>query len=350
MKTGPRGRWGWLCLGLAMLAGCGREQIRVYTAPKDVPPSVMAANEASPTATEAASRARPQISWKLPAGWTDGGANGISMASFRILGGAGKEASVSITEMDNWKGREAMLVNMWRSSGAGLGTLSEDEAVKQLHQVDFAGEPGLLFEVSGTNKVEVAGKTNDAAVKIITAILHDPDGSWFCKLSGDPAVVDGQRPAFLDFIKSISFIAATPPPVLAGGQKYNWKVPGEWKAVAAGDMQVARFSVPEKGGAKADVFVSVFPSDTGGMLANINRWRRQVNLGPVEEPALKGLIAPLDPANPGAVLVDLSNGDQRLIGSIVPRQGTYWFYKLSGSAEAVAPEKESFVEFVKSTP
>ena len=49
-----------------------------------------------------------------------------------------------------------------------------------------------------------------------------------------------------------------------------------------------------------------------------------------------------------SLLVDL----ERVPGlaSIVPRDGGYWFYKLVGDAEAVAPEKEAFVAFAKSQP
>jgi hypothetical protein len=33
---------------------------------------------------------------------------------------------------------------------------------------------------------------------------------------------------------------------------------------------------------KAEVTVSAFPGDTGGLLANLNRWRGQIGLEPVQ--------------------------------------------------------------------
>ena len=110
-------------------------------------------------------------------------------------------------------------------------------------------------------------------------------------------------------------------------------------------MQVAKFDVPVRDGAQAQVSVSVFPSDTGGALANVNRWRRQVGLADVD--ALGNLATPID-GLPGATLVDLSNNGKRLVGAIVPRDGQWWFVKLLGDEKAVAPERDNFVAFVKS--
>jgi hypothetical protein len=114
-------------------------------------------------------------------------------------------------------------------------------------------------------------------------------------------------------------------------------------------MQVARFKVPEKNGAAAEVFVSVFPNDTGGTLANVNRWRRQIQLGEIDASALASAVKPLDAA-PGALLADLTNGNQRLLGAIVPRDGQYWFYKMTGGAPAVEAARDNFIRFAQSTP
>ena len=86
------------------------------------------------------------------------------------------------------------------------------------------------------------------------------------------------------------------------------------------------------------------------MAINIKPLGDRVLVEPVEEKDLPRLLAPLDPANPGAVLVDMQKDDKRLIGAIVPRAGSYWFYKLVGEAAAVAPQKESFIAFARSNP
>lgn len=306
----------------------------------------MAQDDAQNPPADAAARSRPAVGWKLPQGWKETGPDSVSLQNFTVSGSNGQEARVSLTQLGNLSGMNTMLVNMWRQQ-AGLTALSEDDALKSIQPVQFGAEQGSYFEVLGTNK--------GGPFQILTAFLHRPDGSWFCKISGDPTLLAAQKPVFIDFLKSIQIkdteVAAPEAPTAAGSPAPNWSVPSQWQALPAGDMQVARFNVPEQNNAKAEVSVSVFPSEAGGTLVNINRWRtKYVGLAPVEEKDLPQLLSPLDPANPGAILVDMQKDDKRLIGAIVPRGGSYWYYKIVGGPAAVAPQKESFIAFAKSNP
>jgi hypothetical protein len=335
-KTAPPGRWVLLLALAAALAGCRREEIAVYRAPKE---------EAMPGVAAAPA----EVGWKLPPGWKELPGDEINLKNFAVPGPNGGETRGSITRLPSLSGREAMLVNMWRAA-AGAKAVGEEAALKELQPVAFGAEAGLFFEVAGTHEVEARGQTNRQPVMILTAFVHHPDGSWFCKLAGEPALVEEQKPVFMEFLKSITFTETSPEPAPAVTGQFHWQVPAGWQAAPPGEMQQARFAVPEKNGAKAEVTVSIFPTDTGGTLANIVRWRRQMGLGPVAENDLAQLISPLDPAIPGAILTDMSNGGKQLIGAIVPRAGRYWFYKLQGDAAAVAPEKGPFIAFVKSPP
>ena len=327
-------------LGLMFIAGCGREEIRVYTAPKDK------AVPAQPMTVRPRPIARPQLEWKLPAGWREMGAGQMSVATFSIAGPDGKAAQVAITPLPLMAGRESMVVNMMRAQ-VGLVELGAEEAQKQFQTVEVGGDKGSLFEL--------IGKSEDAQpMRIVTAMAHRADASWFYKLSGDAALVEAQKPAFIEFLKSIQMKAAPASSAATAAAndtpKFNWQVPAQWKALPAGDMQVARFALPERGAAKAEVFVSVFGNDTGGTLANVNRWRRELGLRETDAAGLPQSVSALDPADPQTQLVDLTNSNRRLIAAIVPRDGRYWFYKLRGDSDAVSPERDAFVAFVKSTP
>src|SRR5687768_16096622 len=118
------------------LIGCRREEIRVYMAPKDLPPRQEAAghhpgdghdhgNEAEPAA-----RPRPQVTWKLPEGWREVAPGRLSVATFSI-GAGDKEAQVTITPLPMLAGRDALIVNMWREQ-VGLKPLGDDEITNQL--------------------------------------------------------------------------------------------------------------------------------------------------------------------------------------------------------------------------
>jgi hypothetical protein len=330
------------------LAGCGREQISVYTAPKDSQAPSVAQTDGQTPPTDAAVRARPEVGWKLPQGWTEAGPDAVSLENFDVPGQDKQVARVSLTQLGNLSGKEVLLINMWRQQ-AGLPQLGDDDALKSIQPVQFGAEQGSYFEVLGADE-------KGEPYQILTAFLHRPDGSWFCKIAGTPTLVTAQKSVFIDFLKTIQIKGVavaedSAPANPATTAAPNWNVPSDWQPLPAGDMQVARFHVPEQNNAKAEVSVSVFPTEAGGTLANVNRWRTKfVGLAPVEQKDLPQLLSPLDPTNPGAILVDMQNDNKRLIGAIVPRAGSYWFYKLVGETAAVAPQKESFIAFAKSNP
>jgi hypothetical protein len=326
----------------AVLGGCKKPQIQVYVAPRDP-------ERKAPSAPVA--DALPELTWTLPAGWKQTAPGQMSLASFA----AGESATVNITPLPNLKGREEAVVNMWREQ-VGLGPLPQEELEKVLQPAEIAGEQGQAFEINGTS---LDGKPS----RTITGILHRDSKSWFFKLSGEDTAVAAQKAAFFEFLKSIRIVdpaaaaQASNPSEPSAPQSTNedrafsfkWEVPQRWQKLPAGQMQVAKFAVAGEGEAKAEVSVSVFPSDTGGTLANVNRWRRQLGLGEVDEHGLQSCITGLDVA-PGAVLVNLSNEQKHLLGAIVPRSGKWWFYKMMGDAAAVAAAREDFVKFASANP
>jgi len=150
-------------------------------------------------------------------------------------------------------------------------------------------------------------------------------------------------------------VAAAPEPpgasAAAGAeQKFNWSVPAGWQPMTPGQMQAAKFAVPEIDGAKADVTVSIFPSDTGGLAANIKRWRGQMGMPEVDDGTATQAAQPLEGGPAGAQLVELKSDARSLLGAIVPRDGRWFFYKLVGDTPAVTAQRDTFVQFVKSQP
>jgi hypothetical protein len=330
-----------------LLAGCEKPQIRVYTVAKEAPPATPAPSSTEPERASRPERPRPQLSYALPAGWQETGTSAMSLVNFRIKTDDG-EAMVNITPLAGMMGREAAIVNMWRAQ-VGQPALNDQDVAAGFTPVEIAGGTGQLFEVTGTND----GKP----LRIVTAFIHRGDESWFYKIQGPDAIVATQKPAFIEFLKSVKIkeeAAKTEPGAPETAPMPAMVAPEGWKELPPGQMQVAKFAVATPEGAKAEVSVSVFPSDTGGTLANANRWRRQLGLGDVDEAGLQEFVTPLGDASidgaPGAVLIDLANENRRLLGAIVPREGRWWFYKMMGDAAAVNAERDTFVHFVKSQP
>lgn len=346
------------------LTACKKPEIRVYTISKDLPeapaptatPGLRLSDaKASPTAKpedETKPRPRPKLDYQLPAGWQDSGPSQFSLVNFRIPTPQG-DAMVNITPLAGMKDRDAMIVNMWRSQ-VGQEPMEDAAAAASLTPVDIGGEPGKLFEVTG--------KRDGQTLQIVTAFVHRADGSWFYKLQGTAEAVAAQKDTFINFLKTVKIKPgteataearpATPAPEAAPAPSAHMVAPEGWQEVPPGQMVVAKFVVNKEGG-KADVSVSVFPSDTGGTLENVNRWRRQMGLEPVDENGLQecttSLGSGIDGA-PGPVLADLSKDTRRLLGAIVPREGKWWFYKMVGDASVVNVEHDTFVQFVKSQP
>jgi hypothetical protein len=327
---------------IAVLTACDEPKITSYRVAKEQtanttgdPPAGHAHEDTPPP------RSRPKITWTLPSGWRETAPGQVNLAAFNIQSAEGKDAQVTVAALPFLAGRETDIVNLWRGQ-LGLSELTPDQAREQLRDLQVNDEKAKLFELS----------SGDAAKpdKIVTVMIHRPGASWFYKLSGDSVTVEAQRTAFIDFIKSVKLDevatpTAAPTNVEAGSSGFAKVAPKDWQVLPAGQMQLAKFAVPEVQGAKAQVSVSMFDNDTGGTLANVNRWRGQIGLGEITAAQLSEVTSPLDAKLPRAVLVNLTNNDQQIIGAIVPRGGQWFFYKLMGSAPAVVAQKEAFVRF-----
>lgn len=338
-----------LAAGLALVTGCRKPEIHSYVAPRDATLDNLAPAPGS--------EPLPQLSWSLPPGWEETKGGQMSVASFAIDDPNGG-ASVAITPMPNLAGREDAIVNMWREQ-VQLGPLSPEEMAKALEPVPVADSEGRIFEIAGTRE----GKP----IRTIAAMLHRGPQSWFFKMSGDDAVATAHKAQFVEFLKSLRFSAGAPTasapapasapsssapaaaPAASASAGFKWAVPPAWQTSPIGQMQVAKFAVPAQGEAKADVTVSIFPGDTGGTLANVNRWRRQLGMEETDDAGLAQCTQPIEGAS-GAVLADLKHEKRAMLGAIVPRGGEYYFYKLTGDEAAVAAAREDFLGFVRSSP
>ncbi len=136
--------------------------------------------------------------------------------------------------------------------------------------------------------------------------------------------------------------------------KITWSAPTEWKEQPLTQMRQGSFLVTGKNGETADMSVVTFPGDAGGDLANINRWRGQINLPPIAEPDLKKLIQPLDLNGSTVKVIEMENSSvqsqkpSRILAAILFQSDQTWFFKLTGPDELVAEQKTAFLEFLKS--
>jgi hypothetical protein len=367
---------GMVIFGLA-LAGCDREQVTVQQVPKDSQPPVQLAQPAAmpPMAGDphaglnmnmAAAAEPAQLKWTLPEGWSEKPLSEFRAASFDAKGKNGQVADVSVIPLPS-TGRESDLVNMWRQQ-MQLPPVTEADADKQAQTAAIGSDHGKVFDITSEQPV-IDGKSRG---HMLIATLTRDRTSWFFKMTGEDAAVSEQKPAFLQFLKSVSFESApaaamanphagmTMPEAAGAPQAVpaenmasaSGDLPAGWKEVPPTVMLLKKYVVQGSGDAKAEVSVSMLSGQGGGVMANVARWRGQLNLPPLSEEDWSKQAQTLDLPNGKATVVDMTGTDKtgkkaRMIGVIAPQANETWFYKMMGEEQIVGQQKAAFTKFVQ---
>ena len=139
------------------------------------------------------------------------------------------------------------------------------------------------------------------------------------------------------------------PKAKAKSQGPHWEVPEGWKPGKESAMRVGSFSVNDDNGSSLDISVTAFPGDTGGLLANVNRWLAQIDLQPVDEGDLENYVTETEVDNTPAHLVQAENDGKALRVLAVTVHDKTWFFKMMGDFKLAEKESDSFDKFVHST-
>jgi len=135
---------------------------------------------------------------------------------------------------------------------------------------------------------------------------------------------------------------------VSGFQTPQWQAPAGWLAKDLGSVRKGSWDIMGEGGATADMSVTVFPGDVGGDLANVNRWRQQLSLPPVDQTQLGQILQHVDLAGGHAHVVFLeSPNGQAIHGAILPVANATWFFKMQGDAAVVSQQREAFGQFLQ---
>ena len=377
-----------------MAAGCGKDEVRVYQAPQDAPP-VAAANPQgkttqTPPASEiprsATSRAsssagpessaseRPAVRWTVPAGWEEKPASGMRVASDGVKRPDGRSVDISVVAMGGGAGGELENVNLWRDQ-IGLEPATEADLAGLRSIIPSGNRQVVMYELDG-KKAVLDGKY---AARTLAAILPAGEMTVFFKITGESALVAEQKPQFLAWLKSVdtgggggesapeasassSASAPASAPAVSGGSERasgggggggadglpNWQVPSGWKAAGPKPMRLASFDIPDAAG-NGDVSISKLSGNGGGLLANVNRWRGQVGLAPLEAGALAtNSKAVATAGGDSGTWVELVGTEKTILGAIVARGEVSWFFKLTAPAPVAAQNRDAFEQFVRS--
>lgn len=127
----------------------------------------------------------------------------------------------------------------------------------------------------------------------------------------------------------------------------TYTVPEGWDEFPPQSVRKANFRVSDESGS-AEIAVTVFPGDVGGKLANINRWRSQIGLDPVDLQGMRQVVRPLMISQHSGMLVSLPGPEQSILGAILDFHGSTWFFKMQGATGTVASQSGAMETFLSS--
>ena len=149
----------------------------------------------------------------------------------------------------------------------------------------------------------------------------------------------------------------TAPPGMSGDvpmpdapdQGLRWTLPKGWTDERqGGGMRYATLKAPYPG--KIDGSVVVLSGQAGGELANVNRWRGQIQLGPIDGAALAAARKEVASKAGTLRVYDFTSedGQRRLIAGILEAGGASWFVKVTGDAGPIGAARADFLALLGS--
>lgn len=147
-------------------------------------------------------------------------------------------------------------------------------------------------------------------------------------------------------LHAASQIAGTAVPT-AEGRDLQWTAPDTWQVKSGSSIRKGSYRV-SAANSEADLAITAFPGATGGLEANLNRWRSQVGLAPLPGAELLAATEKFDTNGLQFIVIDCRGSTNRLLGAIVQYGGNSWFFKLLGPDATVAAAKADYLKFLHS--
>jgi hypothetical protein len=138
--------------------------------------------------------------------------------------------------------------------------------------------------------------------------------------------------------------------------KFEWTTPSGWEELPSSQMRAANFRIARD--PDTECYLAALPGAAGGLVANVNRWRKQMGLEPMSQASISAL--PQETLlGQSAFVVDLegtyvgmgqgaARPGYRMLGLIQEQPGQTVFLKMTGPGATVVDERARFLELAKS--
>ncbi len=127
-----------------------------------------------------------------------------------------------------------------------------------------------------------------------------------------------------------------------------WDTPNGWEDTGVSNQFRVTTLRTTGDDAGVEVAVSRVPGPAGSITDNVNRWRGQLSLPPLEKPEVVPLVdyAPNDHLS--GFITDMRNADQRALIAWFQLDHESWFFKATGTPTAIDTHRAGFDQLVAS--
>ena len=344
---------------VVLAAGCQRKaEINVYRISKapleesaPVQDNAMPTNATSPGPLAGGAARLPSAAVATPPNWQPQPLSEMRQASFLVKGDNGAEADISLVGLGPAAGNVLDNVNRWLSQ-LGQPPITPEKLAQTAQRLTTSLGDVTIVDLEGIAKDADAAKDG----RIIAAIAPASDSTLFFKIRGNAALTEAQKDDFIKWVAGVCNAQAAPGPAemapmpneASSNPQIKWKLPDGWKEVPASSMRYASFTASGANGGKLDISIVTFPGEGGSDADNVNRWRRQIGLPPVDDKAIADLVKPINAGSTDFSTLDMAAGDSRVIAAWTRRNGHSWFVKITGPDSLVEQQKAKFFDFVRS--
>src|SRR5436190_17121334 len=258
----------------------------------------------------------------------------MRQASFLVKGGNGAVADISFVSLGSTAGNVLENVNRWLGQ-LGQAPISEQKLGEIAQR--------LRTSLGDVTIVDLAGRSDNPDPardgRIIAATVTTADSTLFFKMRGNADLAEAQKGDFIKWVAAVCDsqtqtgppqMAAAAPAQTISAPPIKWRTPERWTEVPPTSMRYASFSAPADEGGKIDISIVTFPGDGGSDADNINRWRGQMGLAPVDANAVSSQVAPLKTGDTTFSTTDIAGNKTRTIAAWTRRDGRVWFFKATG--------------------
>jgi hypothetical protein len=348
----------YLGLCSALLVSCEKNsEIKVYRVSKaPLEQSTPQQQDAMPTNTAAprmpsglAPAAETAVT--TPPNWEPQPLSQMRQASFLVKGDNGAVADISFVSLGSAAGNVLENVNRWLGQ-LGQPPITEQKLGEMAQRLHTSLGDVIIVDLAGLP--DNADPARDG--RIIAAMVTTPDATLFFKMRGNADLTEAQKGDFIKWVAAICNAqtqtgppqVAVAPPQTTSAPPIKWTTPEGWTEVPPSSMRYASFSAPAEDGGKIDISVVTFSGDGGSDADNVNRWRGQMGLAPVDANAVTSQVAALKTEDTTFSTTDLVGNKTRTIAAWTRRDGRVWFFKATGANAAVEKERPNFVKFIES--